>query len=83
MDYLNAIVFYRAWQKEMSTQERLIQMMNVVDDYLSLKKKEFILLKILNVQTLDVLAGVFTKNEFSGRVNFDENLKTRQRINAK
>jgi hypothetical protein len=57
-------------------------MMNVVDDYWSLKKREFTQ-EILNVSTLDVLASLFTQNEFSGRVNFDENLKTRQRINIK
>jgi ABC-type transport system involved in Fe-S cluster assembly fused permease/ATPase subunit len=57
-------------------------MMNVVDDYWSLKKREFTQ-EILNVSTLDVLANLFTQNEFSGRVNFDENLKTRQRINIK
>jgi hypothetical protein len=62
--------------------ERLIQMM-VVDDYLVVKKKELFCCEILNVRQLDVLAGVFFQNEFSGRVNFDENLKTCQRINAK
>jgi hypothetical protein len=58
-------------------------MMNVVDDHLVIEEKEFTRRKILNVSTLDVLASLFTQNEFSGRVNFDENLKTRQRINIK
>jgi hypothetical protein len=58
-------------------------MMNVVDDYLVIEEKGIYSVEILNVQTLDVLAGYFTQNEFSGRVNFDENLKTRQRINRR
>jgi hypothetical protein len=39
-------------------------MMNVVDDVLVIEEKEYIQLKILNVKTFDVLAGLFTQNEF-------------------
>jgi hypothetical protein len=51
------------------------------DDVWSSKKRNILSREILNVQTIDVLAAyICTKNQFGGGINFNPNLKTRQRL---
>jgi HD superfamily phosphohydrolase len=57
MDYLKRDSFYSGVAEGNVNSERLIQMMNVVDDVLVIEEKGFILSKISNVQTINVLAS--------------------------
>jgi HD superfamily phosphohydrolase len=59
MDYLKRDSFYSGVAEGNVNSERLIQMMNVVDDVLVIEEKGFILSKISNVQAINVLASLF------------------------
>jgi HD superfamily phosphohydrolase len=59
MDYLKRDSFYSGVAEGNVNSERLIQMMNVVDDVLVIEEKGFILSKNFNVQTINVLASLF------------------------
>jgi hypothetical protein len=60
--FKSAIV-YSAWPRECEL-ERLIQMMTVVDDVLVIEEKGIYSAENSNVKQVDVLAGLFTQNEF-------------------
>jgi HD superfamily phosphohydrolase len=61
MDYLKRDSFYSGVAEGNVNSERLIQMMNVVDDVLVIEEKGFILSKISNVQAINVLAPICIK----------------------
>jgi HD superfamily phosphohydrolase len=57
MDYLKRDSFIRCGRRNVNS-ERLIQMMNVVDDVLVMKKRIYSV-EIFDVQTINVLASLF------------------------
>jgi HD superfamily phosphohydrolase len=59
MDYLKRDSFYSGVAEGNVNSERLIQMMNVVDDVLVIEEKDLFCRKISNVQTINVLASLF------------------------
>jgi hypothetical protein len=70
MDYLKRDSFLPGVAEGNVNPERLIQMMNVVDDVLVIEKRNLFSRKVFDVQTIDVIC-LFTQDEFSGRVSID------------